>query len=68
MLAGQHHEVALAQTLGWAQDAAARGEIGEAVDWLHVAEMVHGALPAEWLQLRDSWIGVERSAGGVASD
>lgn len=51
----ERSERALTQTLGWAQEAADRGSIAEAVDWLHYAELFHGMLPAEWQRQRALW-------------
>jgi hypothetical protein len=52
----EREAVARAQTLGWAQEAADRGELGEALDWLHVAVQLHGPLPASWEQTRTVWL------------
>jgi hypothetical protein len=51
----ERDELALAQTLGWAQEAADRADFDEAIDWLHVVELVHGALPDEWTPTRQAW-------------
>jgi hypothetical protein len=47
---------ARAQTLEWAQEAADRRELGEALDWLHVAVQLHGPLPTTWEQTRAVWM------------
>jgi hypothetical protein len=52
----ERSERALAQTLGWAQEAADRGSIAEAVDWLHYVELIHGTLPAAWQRQRAVWM------------
>jgi hypothetical protein len=55
MTSDEREALARAQTLGWAEEAAERGEVGEALDWLHVAVQLHGPLPAEWEQTRKVW-------------
>jgi hypothetical protein len=65
MTVGGRLATARAQTLGWAQAAADNGELGEAIDWLYVAELTHGPLPADWEQTRRAWKrSLTRSTGG----
>jgi hypothetical protein len=52
----------VAQTLGVAQEAAARGDFEDALQWLRVVEVVDGVLPVEWQRTRAVWRRGERSA------
>ena len=56
MSAAARHQRAVAQTFRFAQDAAATGDFGEALEWLAVVESVDGGLPADWELTRDSWL------------
>ncbi len=49
------HQVARAQTLGWAQDAADRGDHRDALEWLYLVEFVDGVLPVDWESTRTVW-------------
>ena len=48
MSGAERHQWAVAQTLGFAQEAAARGDFKGALQWLEVVEVVDGVLPVEW--------------------
>lgn len=61
MISAAHHEQAVAQTLGWAQEAAGSGDVDGALAWLAVVETVDGALSAEWERTRASWLRRKRS-------
>jgi uncharacterized protein YbcI len=50
------HERAVANTLGLARDAAARGDFAGALEWLGFVEIVDGVLPAGWEQTRVLWL------------
>jgi hypothetical protein len=56
------HERAVANTLGFAQDAAARGDFRGALEWLGVMEIVDGGLPPGWERTRAAWLHGEPSA------
>jgi hypothetical protein len=58
------HEQAVAQTLGWAQEAAGRDDFEGALAWLAVVETVDGFLSAEWERTRASWLHRKRPADG----
>ena len=49
------HQRAVANTLGWAQEAAAHEAFSEALEWLRVVEVVDGALTADWGCTQASW-------------
>jgi hypothetical protein len=51
----ERHQWAVAQTLGFAQEAAAREDFKGALQWLEVVEVVDGVLPVKWLRTRASW-------------
>jgi len=51
----ERHERAVANTLCWAQEAAAHDAFGDALEWLHVVELVDGALTPGWERTQASW-------------
>lgn len=69
------HERAVANTLGFAQEAAARGDFKDALEWLGVVEVVDGVLPPGWDRTRAAWIrggmcpepGIELPTAGAQS-
>jgi hypothetical protein len=63
--AAGRHERAVAQTLGFAHEAALRGDFADAIEWLKVIEVVDGVLPAGWQATRDLWLRGETAADGV---
>jgi hypothetical protein len=65
----EREERARAETLGWAQEAADRGDLSEAIDWVYVAELTHGPLPEAWDRTRSVWTRVleRRTAPQAAS-
>ncbi|HET7378416.1 MAG TPA: hypothetical protein VFJ24_00095 [Gaiellales bacterium] len=56
------HERGVANTLGFAWEAAARRDFRGALEWLGVVEIVDGGLPPGWERARAVWLGGERSA------
>jgi hypothetical protein len=44
----EQHQWAVAQTLGFAQEAAAKGDFHDALQWLGVVETADEVLPAGW--------------------
>ena len=55
-------ERAVANTLGFAPAAAARGDFSGALEWLGVVEIVDGGVPPGWERTRALWLRGERSA------
>ncbi len=54
----------MARTLGWADDAAARGSHTEALAWLQTIEAVGDQLPNEYVTKRERWqLAVRERAG-----
>ena len=49
------HERAVAQTLGWAQEAAAGQLFDDALEWLQTVEVVDGPLSPGWQRMQASW-------------
>ena len=65
MTSTERHEQAVAQSLRWAEDAAATQDFKQALGWLAVVETVDGALPPEWEQARTSWLVHSTSTEGA---
>ena len=51
----ERHERAVANTLCWAQEAAGYKAFRDALEWLHVVELVDGALTPDWERTQASW-------------
>jgi hypothetical protein len=51
----ERHERAVANTLCWAQEAAAEEAFSDALEWLHLVELVDGALTPRWERRQASW-------------
>jgi hypothetical protein len=49
------HERAVANTLCWAQEAAAEEAFSDALEWLQLVELVDGALTPRWERTQASW-------------
>lgn len=49
------HELAVRQSLRWAERAAAEGNYGHAIGWLAAIEAVDGKLPEGWEERRRAW-------------
>jgi hypothetical protein len=56
MARAERHQTAVAQTLGWAREAADGGDFGDALEWLRVVEVVDGALPPAWERRKQLWV------------
>lgn len=50
------HERAVARSLGFAQEAAAAGDLVNAVRWLQVVRAVDGGLSPDWERTLAGWI------------
>jgi hypothetical protein len=64
MTGAERHARAVANTLGFAREAAAQGDFAGALEWLGVVEIVDGALPAGWELTRAVWRRGQASADG----
>ena len=49
------HERAVANTLCWAQEAAAHEAFSDALEWLDLVELVDGALTPDWERTQAAW-------------
>ncbi len=49
------HERAVAQTLRWAQEAAASQSFDDALEWLQTVAVVDGPLSPGWQRTQASW-------------
>jgi hypothetical protein len=52
----RRHELAIGQSLRFAEAAAAGGNFDDALAWLRVVERVEGELPHEWQRARAAWV------------
>lgn len=50
------HLAAVARSLGWAQESAARGDYAEALSWVGVVEAIGDALPDGFEIKRQAWL------------
>ena len=55
--ADDRHLAAVARSLGWAQQAAARGDYAEALSWVGVVEAIGDRIPTEYQTKRQAWLG-----------
>ena len=51
----QHHNAAVARTLAWANEAAARHEYADALSWLAVLDAIGDPLPAGYATKQAAW-------------
>ena len=51
----ERHRVAVANTLGWAQEAAQRGDYADALEWLRTVEAIGEQLPPGYQTQRQAW-------------
>jgi hypothetical protein len=54
------HELAVRQSLRWAELAAAEGDYPAALGWLATVKAIDGRLPDGWEERRHEWEGAER--------
>jgi hypothetical protein len=64
---GAKHDRAVAQTLDWADEAAARGEHAEALAWLQTIEAVGDRLSDAYEQKRGHWQAALSGSAGERS-
>ena len=62
MTSAEHHQRAVARSLGLAREAAGRSDFDDALAWLGVVATVDGGLPAQWERARACWLRRERWA------
>jgi hypothetical protein len=62
----ERHRAAIARTLSWADDAAARGEYREALAWLDTVEAVDAELPQPYVVKRAAWRRLESDSSFAA--
>ena len=51
------HLAAVARSLGWAQESAARGDYADALSWVQVVEAIGDPIPHEYETERRAWRG-----------
>jgi len=58
----QRHQAAVANTLGWADEAAGRDDYHDALAWLRTLEAIGEILPEQYLAKREAWTRRARAA------
>ena len=53
--ANERHRAAVARTLGWADEAAARRDFHDALAWLRTLEAIGETLPDHYLRKQEAW-------------
>jgi hypothetical protein len=59
------HRAAVARSLGWADDSAARGDHGGALGWLQMVEAIGDQLPEAYETRRRDWLIAVRTGGAA---
>jgi hypothetical protein len=54
--AHDRHKAAVARSLGWAEEAAARGDYAEALSWVQVVQAIGDQIPIEYQTKRRAWL------------
>lgn len=54
--AEDRHLAAVARSLGWAEQAAARGDYADALSWIAVVEAIGDLIPIEYETKRQAWL------------
>ena len=54
--AHERHLAAVARSLGWARESAARGDYADALGWVRVVEAIGDAIPHEYEAKREMWL------------
>ena len=54
--ARDRHLAAVARSLGWARESAARGDYADALGWVRVVEAIGDAIPHEYEAKRQAWL------------
>jgi hypothetical protein len=67
-LDGDRHLAAVARSLGWALEAAARGDYADALGWVGVVEAIGDPIPHEYEVNRQAWLGALAANRGVRGE
>jgi hypothetical protein len=62
------HLAAVARSLGWARESAARGDYADALGWVRVVEAIGDAIPHEYEAKRHAWLSALAADRGVIGD
>ena len=54
--AHDRHLAAVARSLGWARESAARGDYADALGWVRVVEAIGDPIPHEYEAKRQVWL------------
>jgi hypothetical protein len=54
--AQDRHLAAVARSLGWARESAARGDYADALGWVRVVEAIGDPIPPEYEVKRQMWL------------
>jgi hypothetical protein len=62
------HLAAVARSLGWARESAARGEYADALGWVGVVEAIGDPIPHEYDAERQAWLSALAANRGVTGE
>jgi hypothetical protein len=65
---GDRHLAAVARSLGWARESAARGEYADALGWVGVVEAIGDPIPHEYDAERQTWLSALAANRGVTGE
>ena len=66
--AHDRHLAAVARSLGWARESAARGEHADAIGWVEVVEAIGDPIPHEYDAERQAWLSALAANRGVTGE
>jgi hypothetical protein len=67
-LDSDRHLAAVARSLGWARESAARGDYADALGWVRVVEAIGGPIPHEYEAQRQAWLSALAPSRGVTGE
>jgi hypothetical protein len=67
-LDSDRHLAAVARSLGWALESAARGDYADALGWVRVVEAIGDPIPPEYEVKRQAWLSALAANRGVIGE
>jgi alkylated DNA nucleotide flippase Atl1 len=67
-LDSDRHLAAVARSLGWALESAARGDYADALGWVRVVEAIGDPIPPEYQVKRQAWLSALAANPGVMGE